>query len=114
MIEEWVSGKEPHVITGLKTEVEYTLRETVAPEGYEITTDTTFIIDKYGVVTATGSKVKDGVILIEDAKKGKKPVKKTKDSSRTGDDANAMLWLMLALGASGSLFYVARRRRNTR
>ena len=114
VIEEWVSGKEPHVIIGLKTEVEYTLRETVAPEGYELTTDTTFIIDKYGKVTATGSKVKDGVILIEDALKSKKPGKKTKDSSRTSDDANAMLWLMLALGASGSLVYVARRRRNAR
>ena len=114
VIDEWVSGKEPHVITGLKTEVEYTLRETVAPDGYELTTDTTFIIDKYGVVTATGSKVKDGVILIEDARKGEKPHKKTKDSSNTGDDANAMLWLMLALGASGSLFYVARRRRSAK
>ena len=79
VIEEWVSGKEPHVIIGLKTEVEYTLRETVAPEGYELTKDTTFIIDKYGKVTATGSKVKDGVILIEDALKSKKPGKKTKD-----------------------------------
>ena len=114
VIDEWVSGKEPHVITGLKTEVEYTLRETVAPEGYELTTDTTFIIDKYGVVTATGSKVEDGVILIEDARKGEKPHKKTKDSSNTGDDANAMLWLLLALGASGSLYCVARRRRSAK
>ena len=115
VIDEWVSdGKEPHVIEGLKTGVEYTLREKVAPEGYELTADSTFTIDKYGKVTVTGSKIKDGVILIEDAHKEKPknhPEKKIHSGSRTGDDANAMLWLLLVLGASGSLAYVVRRRK---
>ena len=114
VVEEWVSGKKPHVIEGLKTGVKYTLHETVAPEGYEITTDTTFTIDKYGKVTTTGSMTKDGILLVEDAKKGtpkKSTPSKHKDSTRTGDDANAMLWLLIAIGATGSLAYVTRRRR---
>ncbi|MBQ8054546.1 MAG: hypothetical protein IJ198_12205, partial [Lachnospiraceae bacterium] len=115
VIEEWVSGKEPHEIIGLKTGETYTLRETVAPEGYEIATDTTFTIDKYGKVTTDGSITEDGILLVEDAKKGgpsdKTTRKKSKDSTNTGDDANAMLWLMLGLGAAGALVYESRRRR---
>ena len=68
VVEEWVSGKEPHLIEGLKTGVEYTLRETVAPEGYTIATDTKFTIDETGKVTSTGSVTEDGILLVEDDK----------------------------------------------
>ncbi|QTE68143.1 Cna B-type domain-containing protein [Clostridiales bacterium] len=64
--EEWISAKEPHVIEGLKTGTEYTLRETVAPEGYAIAADTKFTIDKTGKVTSGGTEVEDGYILIKD------------------------------------------------
>jgi len=67
-IDSWTSGKEPHEIEGLKAGVKYTLTETVAPEGYDIATATTFTLDETGKVTTTGSVTKDGIILIEDAK----------------------------------------------
>ena len=68
VVEEWVSTKEAHEIEGLKTGETYTLRETVAPEGYTIATDTTFTIDKTGKVTSSGSVTEDGILLVEDAK----------------------------------------------
>ncbi|MBQ3278925.1 MAG: Cna B-type domain-containing protein, partial [Clostridia bacterium] len=74
VVDEWVSKKdETHVVEGLKTGEEYTLHETVAPEGYTVTTDTTFTIDETGKVTSTGTISKDEttgkeVLLVEDAK----------------------------------------------
>ena len=55
VVKEWVSGDKPEVIEGLKTGVEYTLRETLAPDGYTITSDTIFSIDETGAVTSNGT-----------------------------------------------------------
>ncbi|MCF0114244.1 MAG: Cna B-type domain-containing protein, partial [Erysipelotrichaceae bacterium] len=52
----------------LQTNVTYTLKETVAPDGYAVTTDTTFVINPNGSVTSTGSKSSDGTLLVEDDK----------------------------------------------
>ena len=68
VVENWVSTKEAHEVEGLKTGVEYTLRETVAPDGYTVTTDTTFTIDETGKVTSSGTVSNNGVLLVEDAK----------------------------------------------
>ena len=70
VVEEWISTKEAHEITGLKTGETYTLRETVAPDGYDLTTDTTFVLKEDGTVDAaqTTTTTKDGVLLVEDAK----------------------------------------------
>ena len=62
---EWDSTTDPKEITGLKTNVEYTLRATVAPDGYTVPTDTQFSIDEKGKVTYTGSITEDGVLLVE-------------------------------------------------
>ncbi len=48
VVAEWDSAKKAHEVTGLKTGELYTLRETVAPDGYTITTDTTFELDEHG------------------------------------------------------------------
>ena len=48
VVAEWDSAKEAHEVTGLKTGELYTLRETVAPDGYTITADTTFELDEHG------------------------------------------------------------------
>ena len=64
---EWTSGKEEKTIEGLKTGVEYVLKETVAPDGYTIASETTFTIDTKGNVTAGEKKVENGALLIEDA-----------------------------------------------
>ena len=70
VVEEWISTKETHEITGLKTGETYTLRETVAPDGYDLTTDTTFVLKEDGTVDTaqTTTTTKDGVLLVEDAK----------------------------------------------
>ena len=68
VVEEWVSTDESHSIEGLKTGVEYTLRETVAPGGYTIATDITFTIDENGKVTSTGTVTEEGVLLVENTK----------------------------------------------
>jgi uncharacterized surface anchored protein len=66
VVEEWTSTKEVHVVRGLVADKKYILRETVAPLGYTLTTDTTFSIDMHNVVTSTGPVNKDGVILVND------------------------------------------------
>ena len=78
VVEEWTSiaddtetedvNENFHVIEGLKTGEEYTLKETVAPEGYVITTDNTFTIDEDGKITSTGTMTEEGVLLVENSK----------------------------------------------
>ena len=70
VVEEWDSTKEAHEVTGLKTGETYTLRETVAPDGYEVTTDTTFVLKADGTIDTEKTKTtsKDGVLLVEDKK----------------------------------------------
>ena len=69
VVDTWISTKEPHLITGLTPGDEYTLRETVAPVGYDIATDTHFVLNVDGTVdkSKTTSSVSDtGIILVED------------------------------------------------
>ena len=68
VVEEWTSGTEEHEVVGLDAGVEYTLRETVAPDGYTIPADITFTIDKEGKVTTTGFMTQEGVLLVENSK----------------------------------------------
>ena len=71
VVEEWDSTKEAHEVEGLKTGVTYTLSETVAPEGYALTTNTTFKLNADGTLdtAATTTTVnKEGVLLVEDAR----------------------------------------------
>ena len=69
VVDEWVSesGK-THEVKGLDLEKEYILRETVAPEGYTVTADTHFTLDKDGKVTSSDTRINNGVLLVEDAK----------------------------------------------
>ena len=90
VIKEWDSTTEPYVVEGLSTGVEYILRETVAPDGYKITTDSTFTIDETGKVTTTATTTTDKngntVILVEDTK-----IDKDVDDENgrpTGDSSN--------------------------
>ena len=69
VVDEWISGKTAHVTTELKAGETYTLRETVAPDGYTVTSDTTFTLKEDGTVdqTKTTATVSDkGVVLVED------------------------------------------------
>lgn len=50
VVEAWVSGDTPHAITGLKAG-KYTLTETLAPEGYELSKETIeFVVKEDGTV----------------------------------------------------------------
>ena len=52
VIDEWVSGTEPHYIEGKLTAGKtYTLRETIAPDGYALTSDIEFTVNDDGSVT---------------------------------------------------------------
>ena len=62
---EWTSNGTAHEITGLNTGMAYTIRTTVAPNGYEIPADTQFSIDENGTVTYTDTVSEDGVLLVE-------------------------------------------------
>ncbi len=53
VVEEWTSGTENHIIKGLFINREYTLCETVAPNGYAAPAACTFTIDETGKVTTT-------------------------------------------------------------
>ena len=84
IVAEWDSTTEAHEVTGLTVGETYTLRETVAPKGYSVTVDTTFVINKDGTVSGT-TKVGDsgankGILLVEDkaATQGTGSVKVTK------------------------------------
>ena len=52
VVEEWVSTDEAHLIEGkLIAGKEYTLRETIAPDGYEIANEIKFTVNEDGSVT---------------------------------------------------------------
>ena len=52
VVEEWVSTNEPHMIEGkLNASKEYTLKEIIAPEGYEIANEIKFTVNEDGSVT---------------------------------------------------------------
>ena len=76
VVDEWISERNAHEITGLKIGEEYTLKETDAPDGYMVADEISFVINEEGNITTTGSMDDDGVILLEDAKT-KVSIKKT-------------------------------------
>ncbi|MCQ5154558.1 prealbumin-like fold domain-containing protein, partial [Ruminococcus bicirculans (ex Wegman et al. 2014)] len=52
VVEEWVSADEAHLVEGkLIAGKEYTLRETIAPDGYEIANEIRFTVNEDGSVT---------------------------------------------------------------
>ena len=70
VVDEWISTKESHEVTGLVTGETYTLHEMTAPDGYDLTEDTTFVLKEDGTIDAdkTTAASKDGVLLVEDTK----------------------------------------------
>ncbi|MBQ0001074.1 MAG: choice-of-anchor A family protein [Clostridiales bacterium] len=68
VVDEWDSEKEAHEVTGLMPGEEYTLKETVAPLGYDITNIITFTILEDGTVETTANMTSDGVLLVEDTR----------------------------------------------
>ena len=72
VVEEWTSTNKAHEVTGLATGKTYILRETVAPEGYGITSDTTFELKEDGSIDTektTTTVSEEGVLLVEDTRR---------------------------------------------
>lgn len=122
VVEEWVSTTKAHEVAGLTTGKTYILRETVAPEGYDITTDTEFTLDQYGKISGTAT-VKNGVILVQDAKKkaaekttgASKPSKTSKaGGAKTGDTAPITAAAGILSVAVLALAILIRRRKYTK
>lgn len=92
IVAEWDSTKEPHVIEGLKTDKKYILRETVAPTGYELTNDTTFVLKADGTVDTekTITVSKDGVLLVQDKLATGQSIAVTKKLTTITGDLRAM------------------------
>ena len=111
VVDEWDSAKDSaHEITGLLTGEDnvYTLRETVAPYGYDITTDTTFWLDAEGKVTSTGNTAEDEegniILLVEDdMKKIPAAVKKVWDDDENRDGVRPVS-LTVDLLANGEVY----------
>ena len=99
VVDEWDSTKEAHVIEKLKTGKTYTLRETVAPDGYLLTSDTTFVLKEDGTVDAekTTAVSKDGVLLVQDKLATAASIAVTKKLTYIGE----------SLAAKDQTFYVA-------
>lgn len=66
IVEEWVSGKEPHIIRGLLINEEYTLHEDLAPIGYATASDVTFTINSD--VSTTKVVMKDEMTKVDISK----------------------------------------------
>ena len=66
IIEEWVSGKEPHIIRGLLVNEEYMLHEDLAPIGYATASDVTFTVNGDG--TTTKVSMKDEITKVDISK----------------------------------------------
>lgn len=88
LIESWVSGKEPHQIVGLEPG-KYYLTETIAPDGYELSTETIeFVVNEDG-------KVDDVVIMYN---KPTKPVPVPKTSSFKSMTTSLIGLVIIGLG----------------
>lgn len=55
IVEEWTSGKEPHLIEQLPVG-EYTLHEETAPEGYVVVSDVKFVVEETGEIQKVAMK----------------------------------------------------------
>ena len=99
IVDEWDSTKEAHVTEKLKTGKTYTLRETVAPDGYLLTNDTTFVLKEDGTVDTekTTTVSKDGVLLVQDSLATSASIAVTKRLTYVGEN----------LVARDQTFYVA-------
>ena len=54
LIETWETGDIPHVITGLPVGEGYVLKETAAPEGYQLAEDITFAVEETSEIQFVG------------------------------------------------------------
>ena len=65
IVEEWDSTTTPHLIEVKLPVGTYTLKETIAPNGYVLSEETiTFTVDKFGVVKVNNNVAKDSIVVM--------------------------------------------------
>lgn len=91
-VEEWISGKTPHLIKGLEAQKTYILHESLAPLGYDIASDVEFTVADTGEVQK---------VVMKDERQ---PV-----TVQTGDDTDGMFYAGLVLLAlAGMIIFIKR------
>ena len=122
-VEEWTSGKEPHMIEKLKPGT-YTLREVTAPKGYEVAEDVKFTVKETGEIqkvamvdapketkTSTPSSGSSSSTPKGGSSTPSSSSQRQRSNPETGDTTNVVLWIVLMIVAgvfAGSFWYVKR------
>lgn len=102
VVDEWDSTKNAHKITGLKSGVTYTLRETKAPKGYDVAADTTFELNEDGTINTanTTTSISGDALLVKDEKTVDKTVSVSVTKRLVTVDGQV-------IGAPDATYYVA-------
>jgi len=82
VIDEWVSGSEPHVIN-MPEDGDYTLTETTAPDGFQVAESITFTVE--------GGKVEGGMVIMYDVPDARKIMVSKKDLATSEELPGASL-----------------------
>ena len=110
LIETWETGDIPHVITGLPVGEGYVLKETAAPEGYQLAEDITFAVEEPAEIQFVGMVDEPSPEEPEKPEEPSTPDEPTEPDEPTPDvpqtgGSRAALWvgalLILALGGLG-------------
>ena len=97
IVDEWVSGKEPHIIKNLTVGETYTLIETIAPANYQIAQSIQFTIEDTGDV--------QNVVMYDELMPVAKNVK-------TSDDNNMLLFGTVCLISLAGVIAIARKKKH--
>ena len=118
LIETWESADIPHVITGLPVGEGYVLKETAAPEGYQLAEDITFAVEEtaeiqfVGMVDEPSPEEPENPDEPQTPDEPTEPEEPTPTVPQTGG-SRAALWvgalLILALGGLGITLILLRR-----
>ena len=110
LIETWESADIPHVITGLPVGEGYVLKETAAPEGYQLAEDIPFAVEETSEIQFVGMVDEPSPEEPEEPEEPSTPDEPTEPDEPTPDvpqtgGSRAALWvgalLILALGGLG-------------
>ena len=110
LIETWETGDIPHVVTGLPVGEGYVLKETAAPEGYQVAEDITFAVEETSEIQFVGMVDEPSPEEPEEPEEPSTPDEPTEPEEPTPNvpqtgGSRAALWvgalLILALGGLG-------------
>ena len=118
LIETWETSDIPHVITGLPVGEGYVLKETAAPEGYQLAEDITFAVEETAEIQFVGMVDEPSPEEPEEPEEPSTPDEPTEPDEPTPTvpqtgGSRAALWvgalLILALGGLGITLILLRR-----